>query len=80
MAENLFPNNKGNYHYSTKYALFQDQLYGLNDMTRYNFWNNFQTFVDSESREKKNLFWHWELKTYFGLDLATIQEMENNWN
>ena len=80
MAENLFPDNKDNVNFQTKYALFHDQLYGLNEMTRYNFWNNFQTFVDSESREKKNLFWLWELKTYFGLDIATIQEMENNWN
>ena len=41
MAENLFPNNKDNVNFQTKYALFHDSLYGLNEMTRYNFWNNF---------------------------------------
>ena len=29
---------------------------------------------------KKNLFWKWELKTYFGLSFDQIKEMEESWN
>ena len=63
-----------------KEALWQDEIYGLKDVVRYPFWDNLSIFTDNDLRKKKNLFWVWELKTYFGLSLETIDEMEANWN
>ena len=57
--------------------LYYDELYGLSvdsNSTFYMQWNNF--------REKgaEKLVWQWELRTYFGLSYAQINEIEHMWN
>ena len=55
-------------------ALWNDEYYGLSSPLHYNHWNNL-LHSDDTLGKKKNLFWFWELQTYFGLSFDQIGEM-----
>ena len=74
----FIPDNRA--HHETVKALWHDENYGLKtEALNYGYWSVLRS-ADEPVLRKKNLFWKWELKTYFGLSFDQIQEMERNWN
>ena len=63
-------------------ALFNDPFYGLNNFENYARWNNL-LYLDEDAdilKKQQQAVWMWELRTYFGLTFAQLQEMQTNWN
>ena len=62
-------------------ALYNDPWYGLGDVTAttYAHWNNLM-YTDDPAAKMMQVAWMWELRTYFGLTFAQVQEMQENWN
>lgn len=57
-------------------ALYTDPFYGLNNDTNYFQWNVLLTNQDPLERATFKA----ELRTYFDLSVAQVDEMEQNWN
>ena len=56
-------------------AIYNDPFYGLNNLENYFHWNAFL----STANPLANLAWSWEVRTYFGLTIEQVAEMEVNW-
>lgn len=66
----FIPDNRADHEVAK--ALWKDDNYGLKTETlNYGYWNMLK-YSDEPMLQKKNLFWKWELKTYFGLSFDQI--------
>ena len=65
---NLIPNNPAPA--ETTDALWNDLNYGLNWWNNTNQWMNLRDPEGDILKQKKSLFWNWELMTYFGLNIT----------
>ena len=59
--------------------LFSDPWYGLNNYTNYAHWQNLY-YTSDPAKKQQQLAWLWELRSYFGLTFAQVEEMQLNWN
>lgn len=57
-------------------VLYNDPYYGLGDPDNYYHWNSFL----STTAPQEKIAWRWEVKTYFDLTQAQVDEIETNWN
>ena len=57
-------------------VLYDDPYYGLGDPNNYYHWNSFL----STTAPQEKIAWRWEVKTYFDLTQAQVDEIETNWN
>ena len=57
-------------------AIYTDPFYGLNNENNYLQWNVLMADADPLERAAFKA----ELRTYFGLNQAQVEEMETNWN
>ena len=51
----------------------------MNNYTNYGHWNNL-LYTEDNDLHQKQLAWIWELRSYFGLTFAQVQEMQEKWN
>ena len=61
-------------------AMFDDPFYGLNNPQNYPRWNALQERDFNATATNKRLAWQAELRTYFALNSAQVQELTVNWN
>lgn len=61
-------------------ALYYDPWYGLNDPNNYAHWNALMNDDNSTTAINLRIAWKAELRTYFGLNVNQVDEMEQNWN
>ena len=61
-------------------AMYFDPWYGLNNPENYYRWNAFQNHNTNTTANYKRLAWVAELRSYWNLTAAQLQEMQYNWN
>lgn len=61
-------------------AMFTDPFYGLNNPQNYPRWQALQNTNRNTTALYKKLAWQAEIRSYFGLTSAQVQEITNNWN
>jgi hypothetical protein len=60
--------------------MFTDPFYGLNNPQNYPRWQALQNTNRNTTALYKKLAWQAEIRSYFGLTSAQVQEITNNWN
>ena len=61
-------------------AIYNDPWYGLSNYNNYAQWSVLQSSDVSTAAVREKLAFQAELRTYFGLNSAQVQELTNNWN
>jgi len=61
-------------------AMWYDPYYGLGNSENYPRWNALQNQNVNQTAIYKKLAWQAELRSYFGLSSAQVQELTKNWN
>jgi hypothetical protein len=60
--------------------MFDDPFYGLNNPQNYPRWQALDETNFNATAINKRLSWQAELRSYFGLNSAQVQELTINWN
>lgn len=61
-------------------AMWNDPYYGLSNYENYPRWQALQNTNTNSTAINKKLAWQAELRSYFGLSSAQVQELTKNWN
>ena len=54
--------------------MYEDPWYGLENYNNYGHWNNL-IYTEDNDLKQKQLAWIWELRSYFNLTFAQVEEM-----